>query len=136
MRVSQQQNKGRILLHEKLVRVNQDIMAMEKLARDFLVGEGYMPADMWDDKGSPGTLAAAVMVRVNPLTDLIEQSAEAIQDVATDTKKETMVMYSMWAEFRVEMQKVTDTTKEELMGVVEETRDEIHKAIRGTKDRL
>jgi len=147
-------------------------MATEKLARDFLVGEGYMPVDMWDDKGSLAhvllllahcalasvlhkgvqavttllehkvasksaeTLAAAVMGRVNPLTNLIEQSAEAIQDAATDTKKVTTVMYSMWEEVRDEMQKVTDTTKEELIRVVEETRDEIHKEIRGSKDTL
>jgi len=26
--------------------VNQHVMAMEKLAKDFLVGEGYMPVDI------------------------------------------------------------------------------------------
>ena len=52
MRVSQMQNRGRILSQEELARVNQDIMATEKLVRDFLVGEGYMPADVQNDKVS------------------------------------------------------------------------------------
>jgi len=147
-------------------------MSTEKLAREFLVGEGYMLADIQDDKvslahvpllithctpasmlhkgvqavmtllehevasKSAETLAAAVMRRVNPLTDLMEHSAEVVQYMAMDTRKAVMVMYSTWEEFRDKMQKVADATKEELMRVVEETREEIHKAVRGAKDTL
>src|SRR5882724_5541608 len=115
MRASQLQNRGQILSREELARVNQDIMAMEKLVRDFLVGEGYMPVGIQDDKVSfahvlllfihcaPASMlhkgiqavamllehevasksvetpAAAVVRRVDPLTDLMEHSAEVVQ---------------------------------------------------------
>jgi len=36
---------------EEMARVNQHVMAMEKLAKDFLVGEGYMPVDIRMTKG-------------------------------------------------------------------------------------
>src|SRR5882724_4707597 len=76
------------------------------------------------------------MRRVAPLTNLMEHSAEVIQDVAADMRKAVMVMYSMWEEVRDEMQKVMDVTKEELMRVVEEMREELHKVVRGAKDAL
>ena len=41
-RANQLQNRGQILSQEELARVNQDIMAMEKLVRDFLAG-CYVP---------------------------------------------------------------------------------------------
>jgi len=93
-------------------------------------------------------LAIAVVRRVDPLTDLMEHSAKVIQEVAADMRMVATVMYSTWEEVRDEMQKVEDTTKEELARtvvdvtkeelarMVEETREEIHKAIRGAKDAL
>ena len=81
-------------------------------------------------------LAIAITRRVDPLTDLMEHSTEVIQEVAVDTRKVAMVMYSTWEEVRDKMQKVADMTKEELERMVEEMREEIHKAVRGTKDAL
>ena len=58
-------------------------------------------------------LAIAIARRVDPLTDLMEHSAEVVQHAAVDMRKVVMVMYSTWEEVRDEMQKVVDVTKEE-----------------------
>src|SRR5882724_11057918 len=122
-------------------------MAMEKSARDILVGApaSVLHKGMWavatllEHKGASKSvemLAIAIMRRVDPLTNLMEHSTKVIQEADVDMRKAATVMYSMWEEVRDKMQKVVDVTKEELVRTVEETREEIHKAVRGAKDAL
>jgi len=75
-------------------------------------------------------VALAVTRRVNPLVDMMEHSAEMVQDSVMGMREAATMMYNMWEEVRDKMQRVVDATKEELVRTVEELREEIFKVVR------
>jgi len=50
-------------------------------------------------------VAMSVARRVDPLVDMMEHTAETIQESVMDTKKSAIMMYSTWEEVRDEIQR-------------------------------
>src|SRR5882724_4771269 len=76
-------------------------------------------------------VAWSIAKRVNPLVDMMEYATKRVQELVTDSRKATVMMYSMWEEVRDKIQKVVDATKKELQRTVKVTKEELHKAAAG-----